>query len=219
MRTYTATLTAAALTLLAGCSSDKPEPPKPDTVINIPLEVPGTLLPEEGKSRLRYDENLKKYYTGRYIDPNNPDVMYEANTIYRVEQPAGWIKTPRPVAGVPEGVAMKVGVDKRTMALIAEFEQDMQVLSLAIRKIEEQKRESQKATAELKVAAAKLDEIKREIEKERQSNMNFHKRCDELDAKLAQLEYRLVFQQKQGDQQEQPKEGEKKETDAKNLFK
>ncbi len=219
MRTYTATLAAATLALLAGCSSDKPEPPKPDTVINIPLEVPGTMLPEEGTSRLRYDEDVKKYYTGRYIDPNNPDVMYEANTIYRVEQPSGWIKTPRPVAGVPEGVAMKVGADRRTMALIAEFEQDMQVLSLAIKKIEEQKRENQKATAELKAAAAKLDEIKREIEKERQSNLNFSKRCDELDAKLSQLEYRLVFQQKQEEQKGQPKEDEKKGTDAKSLFK
>jgi len=201
-KTISSVILIATVIWLSSCSSDKPQPTeKPDTVINIPLEVPGTLLPEDGTARLRYSENVKRYYIGRYIDPNNPDIMYEANTLYRVEQSPGWIKTPRPVSGVPAGVAMKVGADKRAQVLIAEFEQDIQVLSLAIKKIDEQRKENQQAVNEFRQAMAKLEEIKRNFEKEKQTNMNFAKRCDEIEHKLNQLEYKLIFQQKKDETQ------------------
>jgi len=52
---------------------------------------------------VRYAENLKAYPLGRYIDPNDPDVMHEAHTIYRLETTAKWNLHPQdsPVSSIP----------------------------------------------------------------------------------------------------------------------
>jgi hypothetical protein len=65
--------------------------------------VPGTTLSPEGMESVRYAENLKAYPLGRYIDPNDPDVMHEAHTIYRLETTAKWNLHPQdsPVSSIP----------------------------------------------------------------------------------------------------------------------
>jgi hypothetical protein len=39
---------------------------------------------------VRSAETLKDYPLGRYIDPNNPKIMHEAHTVYRVERSPHW---------------------------------------------------------------------------------------------------------------------------------
>jgi hypothetical protein len=41
-------------------------------------------------SSVRYPEEVRAYYFGRYIDPNDDMVMHERHVIYRVEENARW---------------------------------------------------------------------------------------------------------------------------------
>jgi len=65
--------------------------------------VPGTNLSPTGMEGVRYAENLKAYPLGRYIDPNDSDVMHEGHTIYRVETTGKWNLHPQesPISSIP----------------------------------------------------------------------------------------------------------------------
>jgi len=39
---------------------------------------------------IRYDDVVRSYYVGRYVDPNHPEVMAEQHPVYRVEISARW---------------------------------------------------------------------------------------------------------------------------------
>jgi hypothetical protein len=71
-------LTASLLILVVGCASHK------GRVSVHPLitpEIPAT-------DSVRYQEAIKPYYAGRYVDGQS--TMHEAHTVYRMEQPAHW---------------------------------------------------------------------------------------------------------------------------------
>jgi len=85
------------LILLPACASKKP------VVVQMPPSVPGTILTSDDMESVRYGENLKAYSIGRYIDPNDPLVMHEAHTVYRVETTAKWNLHPNAPVTVPGG--------------------------------------------------------------------------------------------------------------------
>ncbi|HWC58709.1 MAG TPA: hypothetical protein VHC44_03375 [Verrucomicrobiae bacterium] len=39
---------------------------------------------------MRYAENIRAYSLGRYVDPNDPLIMHDGHSIYRVETTAKW---------------------------------------------------------------------------------------------------------------------------------
>lgn len=90
------------LLLLTACASRKP------VVVQMPRSVPGTVVPAEGAESIRYGENLKGYAVGRYVEPNNPLVMHERHTVYRVETTAKWNLHPNPATLVPRGPVSQI---------------------------------------------------------------------------------------------------------------
>jgi hypothetical protein len=88
------------LLLLPACATKRPAKA---VVVPMPRSVPGTSLSPEQSESVRYGENLKAYPMGRYVDPNDPLVMHEAHTVYRVETTAQWNLHPNGPANVPSG--------------------------------------------------------------------------------------------------------------------
>ena len=91
------------LLLLSACASHR----KP-TVLNMPRPVPGTTLPSDDIESVRYEENIKAYNVGRYIDPNNALAMHERHVVYRVETTAKWNLHPNAAATVALGPAVRI---------------------------------------------------------------------------------------------------------------
>jgi hypothetical protein len=52
--------------------------------------MPDTVLIQPQSGSVRLQERVKPYPVGRYIDPNNSQIMHESHTVYRVESPARW---------------------------------------------------------------------------------------------------------------------------------
>lgn len=73
-----------------------------------PITIPGTTLSNNAMPDIRYAENVKSYPVGRYIDPNDPDVMHEGHRIYRVESTAKWNLHPNPPVAIPIGPILKI---------------------------------------------------------------------------------------------------------------
>jgi hypothetical protein len=86
-----------AVSLSQGCSSDVEK--VRHTV--IPAQISGTAIPEDDVERVRYGEDLKAYTLGRYVDPSNSNIMYEPNTLYRVEESSYWNVRPNGKVGLP----------------------------------------------------------------------------------------------------------------------
>lgn len=74
------------LVLLASCASR----PQPHIAVR-PLPPP-TVEPVEA---VRYDDVIRAYHLGRYVDPNHPETMHEQHPVYRVEASARWNLHPR----------------------------------------------------------------------------------------------------------------------------
>jgi hypothetical protein len=90
------------LVLLTACASKKP------VVVHMNRSVPGTIIPAEDADSIRYGENLKAYTVGRYVEPDNPLVMHERHTVFRVETTAKWNLHPNPAVSVPMGPATRI---------------------------------------------------------------------------------------------------------------
>ena len=85
-------LGALVLLLGAGCATAKKKP----SVAAAPPPVPvsGTDLDQTNVEKVRSGETLKAYPIGRYVDPNDPNVMHESHVVYRKEAGANWNLAP-----------------------------------------------------------------------------------------------------------------------------
>ena len=91
------------LLLLSACASHRTP-----TARNMLRPVPGTTLPSDDIESVRYEENIKAYNVGRYIDPNNALAMHERHVVYRVETTAKWNLHPNAPATVALGPAVRI---------------------------------------------------------------------------------------------------------------
>jgi hypothetical protein len=66
---------------IASCASH----PRPQVAVK---PAPQSSLKSDDS--VRYDEVVRPYYVGRYVDPNHPSVMTEQHSVYRVEVSARW---------------------------------------------------------------------------------------------------------------------------------
>ncbi|MBX7157682.1 MAG: hypothetical protein K1X66_04770 [Verrucomicrobiae bacterium] len=121
--------------ILVGCAK-KNEP----TVTYVQENsVAGTALDMDNTENVRYSETLKAYPMGRYVDPNNPDVMHEAHTIYRAETQPAWNLDPNMPTAVPLGPAIAVTLpDMQQIPLSAELESKIQEQNRLFRNIAQQ---------------------------------------------------------------------------------
>lgn len=113
------------LSLLSGCYTTKVDEPRAIVVQNAPLVAPvsGTDLDMKNMEKIRTSEKLKAYPIGRYIDPNNPDLMHEGHVVYRQEAPSSWNKSPNAPTAVPLGPTVAVShPERQTEALNIEYE-------------------------------------------------------------------------------------------------
>jgi hypothetical protein len=113
----------------AGCESlntDVAKAPLPPAVEQLPAPAAGTQLDQKNVENVRVAEALKAYPTGRYVDPNDPNVMHEAHTIYRQEAGPNWNLNPNAPTVVPLGPVLAVADPaKEPIPLPAELEQKM----------------------------------------------------------------------------------------------
>jgi hypothetical protein len=92
--------------------------------VEPPVPVAGTDLDPHNVEKVRVGETLKAYPVGRFVDPNDPNVMHESHVVYRKEAGAGWNLSPNAPTVVPLGPVLAVA-DPATQPnpLPAELEQ------------------------------------------------------------------------------------------------
>lgn len=95
--------------LLAACAN------RHSPVVRVtPSSIPGNTLSSEGIESVRYSENIKTYPIGRYIDPNNPWIMHEGHSIYRVETTTKWNLHPNQPDLIPLGPIARLRDSSKT---------------------------------------------------------------------------------------------------------
>ena len=122
MRKTDLIVACAVLLLGTGCTSAKKKP----SVAAAPPVAPvsGTELDQHNIEKVRSGETLKTYPIGRYVDPNDPNVMHESHVVYRKEAGTSWNLAPNAPTVVPLGPVLAVA-DPSVQAnpLPAELEQ------------------------------------------------------------------------------------------------
>ena len=106
MRKTDLIVACVALLLGAGCTSAKK---KPSVAAALPVApVSGTELDQHNVEKVRTGETLKAYPIGRFVDPNDPNVMHESHVVYRKESGANWNLSPNAPTVVPLGPVLAV---------------------------------------------------------------------------------------------------------------
>jgi hypothetical protein len=135
MKTFYLPLFLSLIFVLTGCGKKN----IPTTTYVQENSVAGTALDIDNTENVRYSETLKAYPIGRYVDPNNPDVMHEAHTIYRAETQPAWNLDPNMPTAVPMGPAIAVTLpDMQHVPLSAELESKIQEQNKLMRQTAEQ---------------------------------------------------------------------------------
>ena len=118
----------AAIALCGGCENMQSVTTALPAAVPAPAtaRVAGTDLDQHNVEKVRVSETLKSYPVGRFVDPNDPNVMHEAHVVYRKEAGAGWNLNPNAPTVVPLGPVLAVADPARTPnPLPAELEQKM----------------------------------------------------------------------------------------------
>jgi hypothetical protein len=126
MKITSALVLGVACVLGAGCEAIPKKTaagPPPAPVI---APVSGTDLDQTNAEKVRVAESLKAYPVGRYVDPQDRDLMHEAHVVYRREAGGSWNLNPNAPTVVPLGPVLAVADPAKTPApLPAELEQKM----------------------------------------------------------------------------------------------
>lgn len=76
--------------------------------------VSGTQLDLFNVEKVRVSETLKSYPVGRYVDPNDVNVMHEAHVVYRKEAGAAWNTNPNAPTVLPLGPVLALADPAKT---------------------------------------------------------------------------------------------------------
>jgi len=149
----------------------------------MPVRVPGTTIPSSEYDTLRNGEVIKNYYSGAYVDPNNPDIRHDPHAIQRREQASTWNLRPNVpvVAGGPTYVAaasaarnsalteqLSGALDRQkgyTDALTQQNEKLQEIIA-ELKAASDRETIAKEATeAELRATVQTLKELKQELQK------------------------------------------------------
>ena len=129
MKTISLVLLNLAVGLSAGCDT---LPEKSVTAGFAPPPTPaattvsGTDLDQSNTEKVRVGETLKSYPVGRYVDPQDSNVMHEAHVVYRKEAGSSWNLNPNAPTVIPLGPVLAVADPAKTPSpLPAELERKM----------------------------------------------------------------------------------------------
>jgi hypothetical protein len=183
------------LLLLTACASKKP------VVVHMNRNVPGTIIPAEDAESIRYGENLKAYTVGRYVEPDNPLVMHERHTVYRVETTAKWNLHPNPAVSVPMGPATRI---------VDPAHRDPPVNAEVISEVNRQKGMTQTLIAEQKRMEDSLKQLSGVIAATQQTAAQNAQLKQESDANTKRLD---LLEQQLRDQQPTPVSTQTNDTD------
>ena len=128
MRRISPLLACAVVAFVAGCETPPPKAATLPALSPAPTVAPvsGTDLDQANTEKVRVGETLKSYPIGRYVDPNDPNVMHEAHVVYRKEAGTSWNLNPNAPTVVPLGPVLAVADPAKTPSpLPAELEQRM----------------------------------------------------------------------------------------------
>ncbi len=163
----------------------------------VPIQenaVPNLAVDTNGTDSIRSSEQLKAYPVGRYQDPNRPEVMHEAHTIYRAETTPHWNLTPNAPTAVPLGPATATAdVPNQTTVLTGELEQKIREqtqllqttyeqndrLTQEIHKLEDNTAKTQAILAAKEKLEKEMAEKEAELEKLRQQESAAKRQADE----------------------------------------
>jgi hypothetical protein len=169
------------LILLSGCAT--PNRLVTKEVPIMPVRVPGTTIPSSEYDTLRNGEVIKSYYSGAFVDPNNPNIRHDPHAIQRREQAATWNLRPNVpvVAGGPTYVAaasaarnsalteqLSGALDRQkgyTDALTQQNEKLQEIIA-ELKAASDREAIAKEATeAELRATVQTLKELKQELQK------------------------------------------------------
>jgi len=194
-------LTVAA-SLMQGCSSE----PQRYQHTMIPATVSGTAIPEGDMDRIRYGEGMKKYNTGRFVDPNNSNYMYPAGIMYSVEESPGWNLKPNADIGPfkPTNPRKALLADEKSLvtdleAQLGNFKEYSRVakennreIGKAVEGVKSNLEALRKAGERDKTRDVKVQELEKKFEQIHKEVKEAEKRASEAvekaDAKAAQVE-------------------------------
>ena len=158
MRINKLLICVAVVSLCGGCQTNvkKTKAPPP---VEPPVPVAGTDLDPHNVEKVRVGETLKAYPVGRFVDPNDPNVMHESHVVYRKEAGAGWNLAPNAPTVVPLGPVLAVA-DPATQPnpLPAELEQKVAEQNQLMASLIEQ---NEALAAELSKLGKELGELRR----------------------------------------------------------
>jgi hypothetical protein len=145
------------LLLGAGCTSAKK---KPSVSAALPvMPVAGTELDQHNVEKVRTGETLKAYPIGRFVDPNDPNVMHESHVVYRKETGTSWNLAPNAPTVVPLGPVLAVADPSvQSNPLPAELEQKVAEQNQLMATLIEQ---NEALVAELGKLGKELTELRR----------------------------------------------------------
>ena len=85
------------------CSCSSTPKPEPQAQVMTPVYVAGTDVAEMRMDDVRNPENVEVYTVGRYVDPNNSNIMYEKTELYRLADSSSWNTRPNPPIKLSDG--------------------------------------------------------------------------------------------------------------------
>ena len=158
--------------VVAGCNS-----PKKITKA-APKVVVGTSIPRHAAQTVRGYEIVNSYYLGRRIDPNNPNIMYEAGKMYVIKRSPTWNLRPNTPVSSP---AFKNHLNPiRNKYKEMERQQKLQGKALSkLEKVEFQLLKNQKALKQINEKHHKMDLLP-SVEKLREDLGKVKRRMAEL---------------------------------------
>ena len=114
--------------LLSSCAGAPDDVAKPSEKVPMePVAIAGNTISEDSQDRVRSPEVIKAYPNGRYIDPNDPNIMHEKGVIYRKEQDPQWNLSPNGEGFLPVGPAPPVAdPNKAPSPLTAEIQNELE---------------------------------------------------------------------------------------------
>lgn len=102
-------LGCCSLFMNVGCAHrPKSTPPAQTPPIAVHTKPSPKPYEQELTESVRFQEQVKAYPVGRYIDPNDPNILHEAHVLYRREQPARWNRTLQKPTVLPLGPTFAV---------------------------------------------------------------------------------------------------------------
>ncbi|HJO93348.1 MAG TPA: hypothetical protein QF753_08105 [Victivallales bacterium] len=183
---------------VAACSSVPKVEPQTETM--VPIYVAGRNIGGNQLPNIRNGENVEVYSVGRYVDPNNDNIMYEKNVLYRVKDNASWNTRPNPSIKLPGGTNVVVPENVNpsyVKPLYAELENRVMEMKDANTQYKRKYAETiQKGTKDINRAAEKMNMVIAQNQKLIANQQKLNKQIENMQKNYDSLKTKVADQKK-----------------------